>query len=221
MNSLHNERSEGEFCVIAPKKHRLKTVLNTLINILVIISISLLGLSIYTVVKNEDTPEKSFLFGYKPVYVLTGSMEPTMMVDSLAIVKQASFDDVKVNDIIMYEIDDKMITHRIVEKTQEGIRTKGDNNNVQDAYLLTEENIKGKVVYTMNWVSNVVNTLKAKSGRIKYVYFPLFVIIIVVITFKAIARIINGPKKGTPIDFPFDANDPAFVSCSSPKDENL
>lgn len=192
--------------MVAPKKKYFKSFINIIINLLMVFSVTLLVMSLYTVIKNQDSPEKSFLFGYKPVYVLTGSMEPTMMVDGLAIVKQASYDEVQVDDIIMYEIDDKMITHRIIEKTDEGIRTKGDNNNVQDAYLLKEENVKGKVVYIMNWFSTLVRTLKTRSGRIKCLYFPLFVIIVLLITFKLIQIIITGPKTGTPIDFPLDNN---------------
>ena len=54
-------------------------------------------------------------------------------------------------DIITYSFEDNyLVTHRIIEKNNEGFITKGDNNNSEDNELIKLENIKGKVILKIN-----------------------------------------------------------------------
>ncbi len=193
---------------------------NAITNILVVISLAVLALSLFTAYQFRENPEEAYLFGYKPVLVLTGSMEPTMKVNGVAIVKKATFDEVKEDDILMYQIGDKMITHRIIEKTDKGIVTKGDNNNSEDAYVLTDENVKAKVVAIWNWThvplddifpegfGNEVN----KRGIIKWVGFPIFVIIVL----KLLSFVI---KKVNKMDFGEDKKESIEVKEITPNEE--
>ena len=166
-------------------------------NILVVLSVLLLVFSIFTAYQFRENPEEAYLFGYKPVFILTGSMEPTLKVNGVAIVERTTYDDVEEGDIIMYEIGDKMITHRIMSKTAQGITTKGDNNNTQDAYLLTEENIKAKVVSIWNWTAKPMNDICPDGfgngvdyrGIVKWVGFPVFVIVVLKVLFFVIKKI--------------------------------
>lgn len=170
---------------------------NAISNILVVLSLCVLALSLFTAYQFRENPEDAYLFGYKPVLVLTGSMEPTMKVNGVAIVKQATYDEVQEGDIIMFEINDKMITHRIVNKTEEGITTKGDNNNTEDAYLLTDENVKAKVVAIWNWTSVPLNDIFPDGfgeqvntqAVIKWVGFPIFVIVVLKVLFFVIKKV--------------------------------
>ena len=124
-------------------------------------------------------------------------MEPTLKVNGVAIVEKATYDEVEVGDIIMYQVGDKMITHRIIEKTEDGITTKGDNNNTQDAYLLTEENVKAKVVSIWNWTSIPLNDIFPDGmngdmntrGLVKWIGFPIFVIIVLKVFFFIVKKI--------------------------------
>ena len=69
---------------------------------------------------------------------------------------------IKEDDVIVtHDAVRPFLTHRIIEETDQGYITKGDNNNVNDADVLKEENIIGevkfsipKVGYVMNWLSN-------------------------------------------------------------------
>ena len=106
---------------------------NALSTAIMFLSVALLAFAIYTSYQYKDNPKDAYLFGYKPVLVLTGSMEPTLKVNGLAIVQKTNYNNVEINDIIMYELDDKLITHRVIEKTDDGIVTKGDNNNAPDS----------------------------------------------------------------------------------------
>lgn len=170
-----------------------------IIDIILAFALIILGVSIVVAFKFKENPEDAYLFGYKPVYILTGSMEPTLREKGICIVKQTTYDDVDVGDIIMYQIDEKTITHRIVEKTDEGIRTKGDNNNVEDAYLLQDENVKAKVVLIFNFTATIINDLQSgPMGYVKWIGYPIFVIVIIVGTTKIIKKIKNSKDDDSP-----------------------
>jgi len=83
------------------------------------------------------------LWGYSLFEVGTGSMLPTIEIGDVVITKITK--DVEENDIIVYIEDDDIITHRLIEKNEERLITRGDANNSDDKPI--EENmIIGKVV---------------------------------------------------------------------------
>ena len=83
------------------------------------------------------------LWGYSLFEVGTGSMLPTIEIGDVVITKITK--DVEENDIIVYIEDDDIITHRLIEKNEERLITRGDANNSEDKPI--EENmIIGKVV---------------------------------------------------------------------------
>lgn len=83
------------------------------------------------------------LWGYSLFEVGTGSMSPTIEIGDVVITKITK--DVEENDIIVYIEDDDIITHRLIEKNEERLITRGDANNSDDKPI--EENmIIGKVV---------------------------------------------------------------------------
>lgn len=83
------------------------------------------------------------LLGYSLFEVGTGSMSPTIEIGDVVITKITK--DVEENDIIVYIEDDDIITHRLIEKNEERLITRGDANNSDDKPI--EENmIIGKVV---------------------------------------------------------------------------
>lgn len=167
-----------------------------IVNALLILSFAVLIISCCLVYKYRENPDEAYLFGFKPVYVLTGSMEPILREHGVCIVQKTTYDDVDVDDIVMYTIDDKTITHRIIEKSELGIRTKGDNNNVEDAYLLQPENINAKVVLRLNFVADIVNDCSSGwQGYVKWIVLPLLIIIIPIITVKVIKKIISAPDE--------------------------
>lgn len=181
------------------KRSTAQIIIDTIVNIVMAAAVALFVLALITVYKNQDSPNEAFLLGYKPVYVMTGSMEPTLRVNGIVIIKEASYDEIvkdykeaadgyvesedHKNDerpIVMYEIDDKMITHRVVDVTEEGIRTKGDNNNVQDAYYLQPENIRGEVVAVWNWTATLVENWKNPAKRVRMIVFAIAIIIFLI-----------------------------------------
>ena len=116
------------------------------------------------------------------------------------------YEEVKVDDIIMFQIDDKLITHRVIEITDMGIRTKGDNNNAEDAYYLKENNVKAKVVYIANWTATIIDDLQTTQGKIKWIGFPIFVLVVLFILSRVIKKILNSPDEEEENDTPNNEN---------------
>lgn len=99
--------------------------------------------------------------------VVSGSMRPELEIGDIIIIKRCS--DYNVNDIITYEIDNYLVTHRIIEKDGENFVTKGDNNNVQDDNKVSLQNIKGKMI------------INSKLLKLVYSNWLLVVLIIIAI----------------------------------------
>ena len=83
------------------------------------------------------------IFGYTLFSVATGSMQPTLNINDIIIVKIT--DDVKVGDIITYREENDFITHRVISNNKETFVTKGDYNNTEDNPIDTSK-IVGKLV---------------------------------------------------------------------------
>lgn len=118
-----------------------KNFYNILLKIVAIFLIIILFYILYSRYIQKDKVTK--IFGYGFLVVLTGSMEPEINAGELVIIKEVEYE---VNDIITYETDDLLVTHRIIEKDGNEYICKGDSNNEKDLKIL-ENQIQGKVVY--------------------------------------------------------------------------
>ena len=120
-----------------------KTILSLIYAILGIIVIIL----IYNIIQISIMGKPYMdIFGYSIFQVKTGSMSGTIEIGDIIVVELTK--DVEKNDIITYEKEQILITHRIIEKQGESITTKGDANSGIDEPITTDEVI-GKVVYTL------------------------------------------------------------------------
>ena len=82
-----------------------------------------------------------FISPYKPLVIRSDSMEPTLHVGSLVVVKRVEkASELKGGDIVTYKNPDIpfTITHRIVAVTEEGIVLKGDNLELADGVVRRE-----------------------------------------------------------------------------------
>ena len=80
--------------------------------------------------------------------VLSGSMNPTIETGSIVVVDTKE-KDYMIGDIITFQIEEQLVTHRIVEMEQGIIKTKGDANAMPDSKLITKYQIKGKVKHVI------------------------------------------------------------------------
>lgn len=84
------------------------------------------------------------IWGYKPLVVISGSMEPTLTVGGILYYHEKNIEDFNSNDILVYELNDHIISHRVHDITENGFITKGDANNSYDSLLVNEEQILGE-----------------------------------------------------------------------------
>ena len=82
-------------------------------------------------------------FGYGASVVLSGSMEPALLVNDFVIVEEEENYDV--GDVVVYQNGKDLIIHRIVKKDGEEFVTRGDANNVDDDPIKLSD-IKGKMM---------------------------------------------------------------------------
>lgn len=95
------------------------------------------------------------IFPIKPLAIATGSMEPTISIGDIAIIKKCNINDIKVGDIIEYRKDNISVVHRVIDVVQEGgefhITAKGDNNDTVDKQIL-EEQLLGKYLFKIKYL---------------------------------------------------------------------
>lgn len=102
-----------------------------------------------------------FAVGVFPIYpsvIATGSMEPMIKPGDIILVKKIvdidGINGLKEGDVIQFQRDGILISHRIIELVndeKEGIqfRTKGDNNSSEDSDLVKTQDVKGTIEYTV------------------------------------------------------------------------
>jgi signal peptidase I len=111
-------------------------------------------------------------FGFRPAFVPSHSMEPNISQGDLVLVGPVNAADVKVGDIVLYQLPNKQrVLHRVVEiRTGENGGTefifKGDNNNTTDLMPVTGEQFIGRYVGRvpkMGWIPIKFNQLIGKA----------------------------------------------------------
>ena len=98
-----------------------------------------------------DRTQMNFM-GFAPNLTMSNSMEPTIMTGDVILTKRISFEDVEVGDIIVYKhvYEDgnyKAIVHRVIEKTDEYLICKGDNNDAPDPWCIYPDEVRAKVIW--------------------------------------------------------------------------
>lgn len=138
------------------------------LGILVCLLIIILGIQAYNKLIVRD--ETAGILGYNYKTVLTGSMEPAIPVGSIVITKEQS--SYEIEDIISFQEEGAIITHRIITIDRERYITKGDANNVADTEEVQQKQILGKVILTIPLLGYLVMWLMSPFGIIS-----LFIII--------------------------------------------
>ena len=123
------------------------------------------------------------IMGYKFYSVLTGSMEPTIKVGDLVMVKETEPELIKVGDVITFssESSSNVTTHRVVEILNKNNEikyvTQGDANNTTDPLPIKSNQLIGKVNKviptvgkTMYWMKNNIYIMLLGMGGIFVIF---------------------------------------------------
>lgn len=114
-----------------------------ILKIIIIIIFIIVGVII---IKNKNSINNNLLF--RTLIVKSNSMYPILSKGDIILIKKSI--NYKKGDIITYEDENFLITHRVIEIKDNYFCTKGDNNNSEDNDLISLENVKGKVILIIN-----------------------------------------------------------------------
>ena len=89
-------------------------------------------------------------FGILPVRVLSGSMAPEILEGDMAYIRQCKENAVVPGDVIAFRTEnDQLVLHRLIEKTSEGLVTKGDANKHEDFSMADPANVVGTLLFCL------------------------------------------------------------------------
>lgn len=115
---------------------------------------------------------------YEPVY--TGSMEPAIPVGGIVIIKPVNPETLREGDIICFQLSESTsVTHRIINVTDEGFKTKGDANEDPDQGIVEKEDIIGKVIFIIPFIGYLGYFVRTPLGFILLIILPAGLIIII------------------------------------------
>ncbi len=120
-----------------------------------------------------------YLFGFRSLTVLSGSMEPNLHVGDVVVVKQVPPIDVRVGDIVTFrdpEDDTRLITHRVRSISASGTLvefvTKGDANTSVETWSISRDGMIGRVSYHVWHLGYLMFYVRSKYGRLLLVVVP-------------------------------------------------
>ena len=125
-------------------KEKLKRIAS---NAIVILSLIVL----FSLAFTKLTTGHANVFGYRIFYIMSESMEPTIMTNQFTIAKAISPEAVEIGDIIAYDRGDIVVIHRVVEvdvtATGRVFYFQGDNNDFVDDPVYEEQIMYEIVIY--------------------------------------------------------------------------
>lgn len=147
-------------------KNRLRFFQNSVYNSILILFILFFSFIIVNGLLHNGDLNQSFIFNKRPTIIITGSMEPVVKVNGIVVLEPVEFSNIEVGDIIRYNSNmGYSVLHRVIEKTDSYLVTKGDANKVADTLPVLPEQITGRVSEIHNEYSGLLTFL---FGRFEY-----------------------------------------------------
>lgn len=145
-------------------------------------------------------------FGHSLFRVVTGSMEPTIPVGTILVVKEAPIETIEKDNIVCFRSNNPgsngmIVTHRVmgVYDTPDGVRclrTKGDNNLSVDATPVTQSNLIGRIIWYSgdgSIMAGIIQFITSEFGFLACIILP--VLLIAVWVFRDAAKSIRKEMK--------------------------
>lgn len=164
------------------KRKEKEKIVKRIIEIIAIILIYNIILIIISSINGKDFS----ILGYKAYIVNTNSMEPTIKVGDIVIIKKVKAEKLNQGDVITFIQEGEVITHRITkieteEKSTQYV-TKGDNNNTEDTLKIKYEDIIGKEILTIPQLGKAMQLLDSK------IILLIIILIILICAFVKIQK---------------------------------
>jgi signal peptidase len=107
-------------------------------------------------------------FGYKPLAILSGSMEPLYRVNGLVIVNTGTQpEEIAVGDVIAFRLNENtVVTHRVtgIDARSRTFVTKGDANDTEDLAPVPFDSMIGRARFHIPLIGYVLMNLKTRQG---------------------------------------------------------
>ncbi len=121
-------------------------------------------------------------FGWSVDTVFSGSMEPELEMGGVVVTHPVEARDIKAGDIITFypPTSGQLTAHRVIA-VEDGsplqFQTKGDANENADAFLVSAENVTGKVCFHLPYLGYAIQFIKTPLGILLTLCLPGLVII--------------------------------------------
>lgn len=123
------------------------------------------------------------ILGYKPYAIISTSMSPNYKQGDVVYTRHIEFNDLEKGDTITFiaRSDSIYVTHRVIDidRDEELIYTKGDNNLQADMAPVKYSDVLGKVVFKIPLIGYVSTLFMTSVG--KYIYVAAIIILLVLL----------------------------------------
>jgi signal peptidase len=141
---------------------------------------------------------------YPLLAVASGSMIPTLNVGDLIVVQGGLnvnnvIAEYETGDIVVFHKPsnpDELIVHRAVEKINDELRTKGDNNDHADYWTVTNDELVGKVVGNIPYLGHIPLFVHTPTG----ITIILLVIVVLILLEFVIPIAREKTKAAQPVE---------------------
>ena len=109
--------------------------------------------------------------------VQSGSMAPAINAGDVIVCRSPN-GPLQAGDIITYQHEDKLITHRVIEVLPEGLRTKGDANAEPDPWIVPQGAVRRVAWLRIRYLGFLLAYIKTKEGWFVAVILPAILVIL-------------------------------------------
>lgn len=146
--------------------------------VICIILVLIFIMNVTIIIKSYMNPNKVIdFFGMKPFIVRTSSMEGTIDGGDLIVTKSVDPSELEVGDIISYKMEQSIITHRIIERTEidgePAFVTKGDANNTADDEPVTFKQVESVYLFRLPKMGSLAIYMQTPVGMLVFIGIPL------------------------------------------------
>ena len=135
-------------------------------------------LAIQGLVNPDEVPG---IFGYKPMMVMTESMEDYILAGDLIVVKDVDTTNLEIGDVITFfdplGNGTTTVTHRIIDIINDDtglwFQTQGDNNDTPDREWVNASEVVGIYVFRIPLVAHIALFMQTIPGLILCIFVPL------------------------------------------------
>jgi signal peptidase len=114
---------------------------------------------------------------YRLMVVLSGSMAPTLLAGDAVLVRPA-ITSIHEGDIITFQREGELVTHRVVEVQPGQLVTQGDANNAPDPWPVPISAVEGVYALRLPFLGYLVWFARQPIGWVSLVILPAAVLVI-------------------------------------------